>query len=103
MDNLIVKYQITEVVSGKAKGADATGEYWANENNIKIQEFPAEWELYGKAAGHKRNADMMRYSDIAICFWDGKSKGTKGMIELMKKNNKLCIVKLYNQEESDEW
>jgi hypothetical protein len=40
-----------EIVSGKAKGADTLGELYANENNIKIIEFPADWEKFGKKAG----------------------------------------------------
>jgi hypothetical protein len=83
-----------EIVSGKAKGADTLGELYANENNIKIIEFPADWEKFGKKAGYIRNEEMAKYSDSCIVFWDGKSKGTKHMIELAKKYNlNLKIVK----------
>jgi hypothetical protein len=30
---------------------------------------------------------MANYADALIAFWDGKSKGTKNMIELTKQNN----------------
>jgi hypothetical protein len=70
------------------------GELYANENNIKIIEFPADWEKFGKKAGYIRNEEMAKYSDSCIVFWDGKSKGTKHMIELAKKYNlNLKIVK----------
>ncbi len=63
-------------------------------NNIKIIEFPADWEKFGKKAGYIRNEEMAKYSDSCIVFWDGKSKGTKHMIELAKKYNlNLKIVK----------
>ena len=93
---------ISEVVSGKARGADSLGELWANENNVKLSDFPADWDRYGKRAGYVRNEEMGHYADKAIIFWDGASKGTKNMIDIMKKLKKPCKVYLYNQPE-DEW
>lgn len=92
--------EIEEIVCGCARGADTLGKRYAIENNIKVVEFPAKWDMYGKSAGYIRNEEMSKYADGLIAFWDGKSKGTKNMIELMaKKNNwdlntpnvKVCI------------
>ena len=99
MDDIMDRYNITEIVSGTAKGADSMGEQYAYENSLKISKLPAEWDLYGKGAGHKRNEEMARYADIAIIFWDGKSRGSKNMIETMKKMGKSVIVKYYNEED----
>lgn len=83
-----------EIVSGTAKGADRLGELYANENNLKLKKFPADWNRYGKQAGYLRNKQMVEYATHCICFWDGKSKGTKMMIDLANKNNlKTEIVK----------
>jgi membrane-bound inhibitor of C-type lysozyme len=39
---------------------------------------------------------MAKYSDGLIAFWDGKSKGTKHMIDLAKRHNlKIKVIK-YN-------
>jgi hypothetical protein len=79
----ILKDQIKiEIASGACKGADLLGERYANERNYPIKQFPADWRRYEKSAGHKRNAEMAIYADMLIAFWDGKSKGTKNMIEL---------------------
>lgn len=59
---------ITEIVSGKAKGADFLGEKYASLNNISIKEFPANWNLYGKKAGFLRNQEMGNYADVLIAF-----------------------------------
>ena len=48
IDNLLEKINITEIVSGKAKGADSLGEKYASLNNIPVKEFPANWNLHGK-------------------------------------------------------
>ena len=85
-------YNITEVVSGTARGPDKSGEWWAQNHNIPITRMPADWDNKGRAAGHIRNADMGNYADQAIILWDGKSRGTKGMIDIMKKLNKPHFV-----------
>lgn len=75
------------IVSGKARGADRLGERFANENGFNIDEFPADWDHYGKRAGYLRNKDMAEHSNALIAFWDGKSPGTKNMIDLAKQKN----------------
>lgn len=76
-----LREEITEIVSGKARGADSLGERWGNENNVPIKSFPANWDLHGKRAGYIRNSEMAEYADGLIAFWDGESKGTKHMID----------------------
>jgi hypothetical protein len=83
---------ITEIVSGTANGADKLGERYAKEKGYPIKQFPADWNKYGKSAGYIRNKQMAEYADALIAFWDGKSKGTKHMIDLAKLNN----LKIFN-------
>jgi hypothetical protein len=87
--------EITEVVSGLARGADMMGWNYAFSNDIPIEEFPADWEHNGKAAGILRNKEMGDYAEALIAFWDGKSKGTKHMIDYMKSLNKPVTVYPY--------
>jgi hypothetical protein len=88
-------YNITEVVSGCAVGADSLGEYYALQNNIPVKKFPAPWDQYGKAAGAIRNCQMAEYADAAIVVWDGVSKGSKHMINEMSKLRKPYYVHVY--------
>ena len=81
------------IVSGCASGADAIGERYAKENGFKIEKYPADWKTYGRSAGPKRNRQMAEISDYVICFWDGKSKGTKSMIDYARKYNKPIRIK----------
>lgn len=74
-----------EIVSGTARGADTLGEKFAKESKYPIKRLPADWDKYGKSAGYKRNAEMAEYADGLIAFWDGKSKGTKHMIDLAER------------------
>lgn len=81
------------ILSGGAKGADALGERYALENGMRVERYPAEWEKYGRGAGPKRNQKMAEACDMAICFWDGKSRGTKSMIGLARKLGKKVVIK----------
>lgn len=80
--------KVTEVISGKARGVDTAGEYWASTQNIPVAEYPANWEKYGKMAGHKRNQCMAHYGDALLVIWDGYSKGSSNMKSHMIKKNK---------------
>lgn len=71
-----------EIVSGTAEGADKLGERFAEEFGYPVKRFPADWKLHGKAAGPIRNEQMAKYATDCICFWDGKSKGTRSMINM---------------------
>lgn len=78
-------FNITEVVSGGARGVDTIGEMWAAYWGIPIKPFPAIWrDKDGQRdlqAGLKRNSAMARYADALIAVWDGRSPGTKHMID----------------------
>lgn len=80
-------------VSGNCQGADMLGERYAKENSFQLEKYPAEWDKYGKSAGPKRNKKMASIGDYIICFWDGKSRGTKSMIEYAQKLNKPLRIK----------
>ena len=81
------------IISGGASGADTLGERYAKENGFKVELYPANWEKYGRSAGPKRNEQMAKICDYVICFWDGKSRGTKSMIEYAKKHQKPIKIK----------
>lgn len=83
--------EITEVVSGTARGADKMGEKWAKENDIPVKRFPANWNKYGKSAGYRRNEEMAEYADYLIALWDFESRGTKHMVDLARRE-KLGIL-----------
>lgn len=83
-----------EIVSGTARGADKMGERWAKENGKTVHEFFPDWDGLGKSAGYKRNEDMAKFADACICFYNGKSPGTKHMINLAKQYKlKLKVIR----------
>ena len=92
-----IKEQIDEIVCGEARGTDTLGRTYAYDNDILIKSYPADWGRYGKSAGFVRNEEMAAYADKAIIFWDGKSVGSKDMIDKMEKLGKEVRVIYYDQ------
>lgn len=82
------------IISGHASGADALGERYAQERGFQLETYPADWKAHGRAAGSIRNARMASAANALIAFWDGKSRGTKNMIEIATKHNlKVAVVR----------
>lgn len=97
--NLIVKdlkkylpKDTTEIVSGGAKGIDTCAREYAYRNKIKLTEFLPEYDKYRRNAPLIRNKQIIDYCDKAVAFWDGKSHGTKYVIDFCKKKNKNVDV-----------
>lgn len=85
----------TEIISGGAKGIDTCARDYALSHGIKLTEFLPEYGKYGKSAPLKRNITIIKNADVVLAFWDGKSKGTKFVIENCKKLGiEVKIVKM---------
>lgn len=76
------------IIAGGAKGPDVLAEQWADENRslgVTKQIFIADWAIHGRKAGWVRNNLMVDEGrpTHALGFWDGKSKGTGMMIDIL--------------------
>ena len=90
-------FKPTLIISGTATGADRLGERWAIDNNVPIERCPADWSQ-GKGAGYRRNEEMAAKADALVCCWDGKSKGSKHMIDIAKRAGLKVFVHEFNLE-----
>jgi hypothetical protein len=88
-------YDVAEIVSGGAKGADSLAKKFAAEWNFVYTEFPAEWNKYGKSAGFIRNQTIVDNCDMVLAFWDGVSRGTADTIAKAKKAKKPTFIVYY--------
>lgn len=86
----------TEIVSGGVKGIDACAREFALANDIKLTEFLPDYDTYGTSAPLERNIKIIEYSDLALAFWDGKSRGTKIVIDTCKERGVPIKVFLNN-------
>lgn len=83
--------EVSEIISGGAKGIDSTAQRYAEEEHIPFTLYKAEWDLHGKPAGHIRNKVMADAGDKLLLIWDGSSKGSANMKKNMEKLNKPII------------
>ena len=93
----VMEFGNITVISGMARGADALGVHMAQIYGLDLIEYPAQWDIYGKSAGFKRNEKMLVEGkpDVVIAFWDGKSKGTAHTISRAKALGITCYVYNY--------
>ena len=70
-------FGITTIVSGAAVGTDTMTAGYALEHNIKLIEFPPDFEKHGGDAKHVRDRQIVENCDQLIAFYDGKCEGTK--------------------------
>ncbi len=75
----------TEIVSGGARGVDTSARDFALSKGIKLTEFLPDCNRYGTAAPLKRNIQIIEYADVVPAFWDGRSRGTRFVIENCRK------------------
>jgi DNA polymerase III epsilon subunit-like protein len=124
-------FEISTVLSGHADGVDKLGEQYAEEHNLPLELYPADWkdlshpdafivnskwgQPYDAKAGHRRNETMAEIGEALILLWDGKSKGSKDMLERAIAHGLKTFVKTVNltkhaekkkiqlQEQTIEW
>lgn len=72
------------IISGMSTGADSIAVDWAACNWCKVDEYPADWDKHGRAAGPIRNKKMLLEGrpDLVVAFPGGR--GTANMIKLAK-------------------
>ena len=73
---------LTVVHGDCRRGADKFAKQWAQQAaadglNVVEEPYPADWGLYGKSAGFKRNAEMVEAgADVCVAFFTPVSRGT---------------------------
>lgn len=96
-------FTITELVSGAARGVDRTAEDICKDK-VPITRFIPDWNgPLKKAAGFARNEEMAKYADALIAIWDGKSNGTKHMVQSARKCTNIKVILLLDISKNKYW
>ena len=86
------------IISGMATGADTVAAEFAEEMKIPLLPFPVseeEWARYGRAAGPRRNRQMIVEGNPNLVLAFNGGAGTRNMIQQAKNNNIPVIERLY--------
>jgi hypothetical protein len=76
---------IAVLIHGAGGNTDLEAKNWACQNGVKMEEYPAEWKVYGKSAGPIRNQYMLENGkpEVVLAFAGGR--GTADMKERARK------------------
>lgn len=76
------------IIHGNCRGVDTIANEMAIKHGHLVNDFSAQWGIYGAAAGPIRNGEMLKYGnpELVVAFHDDlkHSKGTKDMIRQAK-------------------
>lgn len=82
----------TAILSGGAKGVDSCAAKYAMENGLQLIEYLPNYRLYGKMAPLIRNDKIIKEADLVIALWDGRSKGTRYVINRCRQFGKKVKI-----------
>ncbi len=86
---ILLKNNVSEIVSGGASGADSWGENLGKKLGIPVKVFSADWDKWGRSAGPRRNQEMAEYGDAVILMPGGR--GTQNMRDEAGKRGLLVL------------
>ncbi len=90
---------ITEIISGGAKGVDALAAEYADSHGIPLRVFLPDYRQYGKKAPLVRNRLIVDACDVLFAFWDGVSTGTAYTIRYAhERGKKIHLFRLKRPE-----
>ena len=83
------------IISGGAKGIDSLAADYAKGRNLQLVEYRPDYAQYGRGATFIRNRQIIENADMVVAFWNGKSRGTKNMIDTATKRGLQVAVVRY--------
>jgi hypothetical protein len=87
--------EVTQIVSGGAKGIDTFAKLFAGKHHVPLMEFLPKYGAYGKYATLRRNTEIVREANVVVAFPTADSKGTlHSMSEAKRLGKRLIIVKI---------
>ena len=80
------------VVSGGAPGVDSRAAEAARKRGLEVVEYPAQWDVFGRSAGFRRNHTIVDNADRVVAFQHNKSRGTQHTIDIARKAGLMVEV-----------
>lgn len=89
--------KIQKIVHGGCRGVDSIADPWAKANDIEAVVYKPNYKVYGRRAPLVRDEEMAEFCDVIICFWDGKSRGSKYTCDYGRKIGRKVIIHLIEE------
>lgn len=90
---------ITELGEGEAKGVDTFAKEWAEDKNIPVKPYEADWDQHDEAAGTIRNGEMLDdfQPDYVLVF----PRGGPGTTNCAKQARKKGFERVFIDDDLD--
>lgn len=85
LDRAHADQPISLIIHGAASGADSLAGEWAAARGVRVESYPAAWNVHGRRAGPIRNGRMLRKGKPDIVFAFPGGDGTADMIDKAKR------------------
>jgi predicted Rossmann fold nucleotide-binding protein DprA/Smf involved in DNA uptake len=86
---------VTQIVSGGAKGIDTYAKLLAARHHIPLMEYLPKYDQFGNFATLRRNTQIVQEANVVIAFPSAESKGTYHSIkEAERLHRRLIVVKI---------
>lgn len=69
---------------GDGRGCDQLCDDWARSRGVMTERYPADWDRYGRSAGPRRSAEMIRAGGALLVAFPG-GRGTRGAISMAER------------------
>ena len=79
-------------VSGGARGVDQMAVQLADKRGVPCWEYLPDYARYGRGAPLVRNREIVKQADLVLAVWDGKSRGTRYVMDQCKKTGTALRV-----------
>ena len=79
-------------VSGGARGVDQMAVQLADQRGVPCWEYLPDYARYGRGAPLVRNREIVKHADLVLAVWDGKSRGTRYVMDQCKKTGTAVRV-----------
>lgn len=79
LDAEAARAPVVALAHGGAPGADSLAGAWAEARGLEVEVYEADWEAYGRSAGPRRNADMLRLFQPTLVVAFPGGRGTADM------------------------
>lgn len=90
-----------EIISGGAAGIDTLAREYALAHGLRLTELLPEYERYGRRAPLVRNTEIVNRADAVLAFWDGRSHGTRFVIDECGARGVPVTVRVFGDPSAD--
>lgn len=94
---------VDTIIEGEAKGADKISRWCAEELELWVEPFPANWKRYSLGAGPIRNQQMLDEKPDLVVGFHNDIYESKGTLDMLNRSTNAGVPTILVTEASAQW